>query len=213
MKFSTLTLSMAALLIATVACNKREIIPAPEVKIELENSFIGKINGSTVEFTQNVGGYAGSSEADFVINAGGDDRAVYYSTMSSSTDTRSISVGHGSIIFDANASSVPSLDVFNSFYTNAANIQPDFSNGGTAGFRVKFKDAAGREWSSNENHSYPLENAVYTNIRQESDNTGDYSSFRMDFAGYVYRSWTDGVDTYTDSLLITDAIFKGWYKR
>lgn len=213
MKFSTLTLSMATLLIATVACNKREIIPAPEVKIELENSFIGKIDGSTVEFTQNVGGYVGSSDADFVINAGGDDRAVYYSTMSSSTDSRAISVGHGSIIFNANASSVPGLDVFNSFYTNAANIQPDFSNGGTAGFRVVFTDAAGRVWSTNEDHVHPLENAVYTNIRQESDNTGDYSSFRVDFTCYAYRYWTDGTETFSDSIEITDAIFKGWYKR
>jgi len=213
MKIFNLIFLCATVFIGFVACNKREIIPAPVVKIELESSFVGKIGGSTVEFTQNVGGYAGSSAPDLIIDAGSIDKAVYNATMSSSGDSRSITVGHGSLFFDSNASSVPAKTEFNAFFTNAANIQPDFSNGGTSGFRVKFRDSAGRLWNSNEANAYPLENVIYTNIRQESDNTGDYSSFRADFACYVYRTWTDGVGTYTDSLLITDAVYKGWYKR
>jgi hypothetical protein len=213
MKQFKLTALFAVVLVGIAGCNKREIIPAPTVEIELESSFIGKIGGSTIEFTQNVGGYSGSSAPDLIIDAGAIDKAVYNATMSSNNDSRSITVGHGSLFFDSNASSVPGKAEFNAFFSNSTNLQPDFSLNGTAGFRVKFRDASGRVWASNENGSYPLENVVYTNVRQESDNTGDYSSFRVDFATYVYRNWSDGTNTYVDSLLITDAVYKGWYKR
>lgn len=216
MKYITLTVAIAALFLTTPSCNKREIIPAPEVVVELENHFFGRIANTDVEFTQNVGGYIGSSSADFIIEAAGIDKAVYYSTMSSDVTSRSITVGHGSIEYDSGTSSTPTLSLFNGFY--GVNLEPDFFTNGINGFVVKYRDASNREWVSNSNHSYVNEDVSYSNIIQESDNTGDYSKFTVNFETYVYHTFEIvdefGVITFElDSMLVTDAVYKGWYKR
>lgn len=216
MKYITITVAIAALVLTTFSCNKREIIPAPEKVVELENHFFGRIANTDVELTQNVGGYIGSSSADFIIEAAGIDKAVYYSTMSSDVSARSITVGHGSIEYDSGSSPNPTLSLFNGFY--AVFLEPDFSANGVDGFVVKYRDGNNREWVSNGLHSHPLEDVIYSNILQESDAEGDYSKFTVSFETYVYHTFEFqdefGVITYElDSMLITDAVYKGWYKR
>ena len=39
------------------ACIEHEVIPAPENTVDLNSAFIGFVNGTQVEFTQNVNGY------------------------------------------------------------------------------------------------------------------------------------------------------------
>ncbi len=209
MKIFKTTLSFVAIAMLVFACNKREIIPAPIQKADLPIHFMGKIGNSDIELTENVNGYAGSSDVDLNISAGGIDSAVYYSTFSSSTNSLSVTVGHGSIEFDNGASTTPTLSVFNNFYNNS--LTPLFSINGVNGFTVTYRDAQGKIWQSNDAHAYPTESVEYINVSQESDNTGDYSKFTVKFSTYVYRfNIVTGV---VDSLLITDAVYKGWYKR
>jgi hypothetical protein len=193
----------------TIACNKREIIPAPVQKVELESHFFGKINGTDLEFTEDVLGYTSSSTYDLQINALSLDSAVYYSTMSSPDQNRSITVGHGSIQFDANTASVPSLSQFNNFYNT--NLTPFFSNSGKNGFTIQYKDTQGRTWRSNQSGILPSESVAYSNVRQESDANGDYSKFTVAFNTYVY--YYDFILAELDSLAVTQAVYTGWYKR
>ena len=216
MNYIKMTLALGAIICTTYACNKREIIPAPTPKVDLENHFFGKFDGTDVEFTQNVNGYAGSSNADFTISASDIDKAVYYSTMSSESSSRSITIGHGSIEFDNGTSDVPTLSLFNNFWNTYK--EPLFSEDGINGFVVRYRDANGIVWKSNEDHDYPLEDVIYTNIVQESDDTGDYSNFQVNFATNLYHTFMNidqfGDTTYdTQSILLTDAVYKGWYKR
>src|SRR5690606_28296789 len=123
MKYATFTIALAALGLTIFSCNKREIIPAPEPEVDLECHFYGKFNNTDLELTQHVNGYDGSSAADFIISASGIDSAVYYSSMSSSESPQSITVGHGSIEFDASSSSKPTLALFNNFFLT--HLEPD----------------------------------------------------------------------------------------
>jgi len=216
MKNIKITLALGALICTVYSCNKREIIPAPTPVVDLENHFYGKFDGTDVEFTENVNGYTGSSNADFTISASDIDKAVYYSTMSSSSATRSITIGQGSIEFDNGSSDVPTLSLCNSFW-NTYN-EPLFSDEGLNGFVVRYRDANGNVWNSNEAHAYPLEDVIYSNIVQESDINGDYSKFTVNFATNLYHTFMIidefGDTTYdTQSILLTDAVYKGWYKR
>lgn len=209
MKYFKFTATIAALFLLVISCNKHEIIPAPIQKAELVTHFVGTIGNSEIELTENVNGYAGSSDADFNISAGGIDSAVYYSTFSSSTASIAVTVGHGSVEFDNTASSTPTLSAFNNFFNT--NLTPTFSLAGKNGFTVTYQDAQGKVWQSNEDHLLPGESVEYTNVSQESDNTGDYHKFTVTFNVYVYKY--NNATLMFDSLLITDAVYKGWYKR
>lgn len=215
MKYFVKSLAVFSLGVVVFSCNKREIIPPPEPKVELKTHFYGKINGSDLELTQNVNGYTGSSGVDLLINANTLDSAIYHSKLSSTQTLQSVSVGHGSLIFDWGASERPTLATFESFYLSGLNQQPVFSTSGLSGFTVTYTDGSGKEWRSNSNSSYPQEKAEYKSMATESDKNGDYAKFKVNFDTYVYHTYFDNVDQLyiTDSILITDAVYTGWYKR
>lgn len=213
MKYAFFIPALLAIGLSTYSCNKREIIPAPEPKVDLEVHFYGKIDGTDIELTQNVNGYTGSSDADFIITASSIDSAIYYSTMASNQSLLSITVGHGSIPYDANTSSRPSLAQFESFYTS--HLQPDVTFDGRDGFVIIYKDALGKTWKSNDLGAFPAEDVLYTVVEKESDESGDYIKFKVNFETMIYHTYYDEileVDV-TEEMLITDAVYTGWYKR
>ena len=79
-----------------------------------------------------------------------------------------------------------------------------------AGFEVKYKDANGLEWVSDEN-STNFQDVTFSNIKQEADATGEYSMFTCVFDCYVYN--TDPVTLAKDSIRIQGTELKGWFKR
>lgn len=213
MKKKVITL-IGALGLLAIGCNKHEVIPPPVPMVELESHFIGRIDGTDLEITEYVNGFEGTSDADFEINASSIDRAAYYSILSSSQTTQSVSIGHGSVFFDAGTASRPPLSQFNSFYST--NLEPQVSGDAFDGFVFKYIDAGNREWTSDAMHILPTEDVLYSNIKQESDSTGDYHKFIVTFETYVYRWYPDPLDPLVllkDSLAVTDAVYKGWYKR
>lgn len=209
MKKTTFIAAIGISSIALFSCNKHEVIPPPKPQVDLESHFFGEINGTDIELTQNVNGYSSESQVDLIISATDIDRAVYYSEMSSNQSLFSVKVGHGSILFDASTSSTPTLALFNNFYSN--NLQPDFSVAGQNGFVVSIRDNSGKTWESNEDHIYLTEDVNFSNIRQESDESGDYNKFICTFDTYVYN--TDPITLLKDSMLITNATYEGWFKR
>ena len=215
MKNALKTLTFAGLLLATYSCNKREIVPAPEPKVDKKCHFFGRINGADVELTENVNGYTGSSAIDLIVNSSTLDSAAYLSTLSSTSQSQMARVGHGSLVFDWGTSERPMLSNFQGFFSQAINLNPNFSTRGLKGFCFTYVDIAGREWKSNSNHSYLNEKALYTYTSSESDATGDYLKFQVEFDTYIYRTWMNVIDSlyYTDSMLVTDAVYTGWYKR
>jgi hypothetical protein len=215
----------ASLVIAALAsCVKHEVIPAPEPKVELVCNFTGTINGTDVEWTQNVDGFFLESSKSKIVPASGLSSAIYYSEIKSTDFLNAMRLNIGEMLWDANVTSDPTLSIFNGFLT--ANPIPTYTLGAilspanTAGFEVSYRDANGDVWLTKDTDPNTIE---FTNIVQESDKTGDYSKFVANFDCTVYHTFeiiTPSVppavgDTVwvEQSLPVANGVFKGWYKR
>jgi hypothetical protein len=213
-------LAAAILLFSFTGCVDHEIIPAPTPHVELVCNFKGLVNGTDIELTQNVQGYyLSNTQSKIILPSPAASSAVYFADIKSDQSLRSVMVGLGSINWDASASSEPTLALFNVFMT--ANTNPAYSTAGSAGFEVKYRDNNGDIWTSKPND---LGQAVtFSNIVQESDESGDYSKFTCTFTTTVYHTFMittvdpiTGAITVTpneQSLIIANGIYKGWFKR
>lgn len=191
------------------SCIDHEVIPAPEPSVDLFCQFTGTINNTNVTFTQNVTGYyLNTTKAKILLPPPSLSSAVYYSEILSASAAPSIKLGLGSVTWDASTTNEPTLTLFNNFHMNA--LTPTYSNNGTSGFEVTYKDGLGKIWVSHDN-SVNFQDVTFSSILQESDASGDYSKFTCDFNCYVYRQ--DAVTLLWDSLPIQNAKYKGWFKR
>lgn len=190
------------------SCIEHEVIPAPVPQVELDAHFIGTVAGSTVEFTENVNDYINSSSADLYISQQQvNSTAVYFSTMSSPTLLRSVSVGLGSVFWDAsNGETRPTLPEFNNFYSSPSNQLPSYKDGGQGGFVVRYTDGNGTLYTSSQS-SPNFQDVQFINVTQESGENGDFDLFTCKFNCYVYTA------SGTDSIAIQNAEYKGWFKR
>lgn len=215
-------LAAAILFLGLSGCVEHEIIPAPIPHVDLECSFKGLINGTDIELTQNVAGYyLNNTKAKIILPSPASSSAVYFADIRSDQTLKSVSIGLGSINWDASASSEPTLAMFNTFFMANANTNPVYATGGTNGFEVKYRDNNGDVWTSKPNEVG--QSVTFNNIVQASDATGDYSKFTCTFTCTVYHTFmittTDpntGAITVTpneQSLVISNGIFKGWFKR
>lgn len=199
------------------SCIEHEVIPPPVPVVDLDAHFIGEINGTQTEYTQNVLGYYNTSyKVKLIQPPGGNSTAVYYSEMMSNSNTPSIAIGLGSVNFDSGIASDPPLGSFQPFFP--LNDNPNYSNDGAAGFEVIFTDATNRQWKSSEFSTFGGADVNFTAIKLESDATGDYSKFICSFDCYVYSLNPDSLAlnppvAHIDSFLINDAVYTGWFKR
>lgn len=191
------------------SCIEHEVIPPPEVKVELDCYFDGLLNNVPLTLTENVdGNYGFSDKAQNILPAPDFSNERYYFTMTSDQSPRAITIGLGSIYWDGAIDLSPTTTQFNTFMANT--LLPPFSDGAFAGFEVRYIDVNGLEWVSHEN-STNFQDVTFTYTKQESDNSGDYSKFVCDFDCYVYKQ--DPVTLAWDSLRIQATEFKGWFKR
>jgi hypothetical protein len=205
-------LGFAAILLTGLtlgSCIEHEIIPAPEPVVDLECHFQGFVNGTDIELTQNVNGYdCNPTKEKIILPAPQYSSAIYFSEMSSAQTPVYVKVGMGSVLWDAASVSDPTLTLFNNFFLN--NLTPVYSDNGTAGFEVEYRDSQGKLWNSHQN-SVNAQNVTFTAIKQESDSNGDYSMFTCNFNCYVYNQ--DMTTLEWDSLNIQNAVYEGWFKR
>lgn len=217
-------LASTLVIAALASCVKHEVIPAPEPKVELVCNFTGTINGTDVEWTQNVDGVYLESSKSKIVPPSGLSSAVYYSEIKSSDNLNAMRLNIGQMKWDANVTSDPTLAIFNGFLT--ANPTPTYTLGAiltganTAGFEVAYRDGNGDVWVTKDTDPNTID---FTNIVQESDKTGDYSKFVANFDCTVYHTFqiitpsnppAVGDTTYVEqSLPVNNGVFKGWYKR
>ncbi len=196
------------------SCQKHEIIPAPEPKVDLVCSFQGLVGGQYIEYTQNVDGYYGMSELT-AQTGGGITNVQYHFSMLSPNVLTSVGIGCGSITWN-NATGItkPALTLFNSFFDGIHQSPSfDYSNQALNGFEVVYKGVNGSVYYSDEN-SVNVQNVTFNTLSKESDKTGDYVLFSCDFDCYVYHNYIDpNGNPAKDSLKIEQATFKGWFQR
>lgn len=202
-------LAILSTLLVFQSCIEHEVIPAPVPMVDLSCHFIGTINGTQLELTENVNNYTGKATKNLnILPAPSVSSAAYNFEMLSTTQMSSIKIVLGSVLWDASVSAAPDLSAFNTFHST--NTSPSYSTAGNSGFEVSFKDASGLVWTSKQNSVNP-QNVTFTGIIQESDTLGDYSKFTCNFNCYVYRQ--DAVTLLWDSVYIENGIFKGWFQR
>lgn len=203
--------------ISVGSCIKPEVIPAPEPMVDLEASFIGDIGGQVTEFTEFVSGYEGVSDIA-IQSSGGTSNAQYTFALMSDQSRAMVRIGLGSISWSSSLGTYrPELNLFNDFFKN--NDSPNYSNNALSGFEVVYRTHNDSIFVSRDNSVYgQIASFVPSSIIQGSDSSGDYSKFICNFNCYVYNDWVDmtlgppGVPM-TDSILIKNVTYKGWFKR
>lgn len=208
------------LFVGISSCIKHEIIPAPKPKVKLDCNFRGFINGTDTELTKNVNGYyLEADKSKFIAPGNEPSKAVYFANMRSAETLKFIRISIGSILWDADVSADPTLGLFNQFLNS--NLTPNYSIDAAAGFEVTYRDATGVVWKSKNTGA---QNVEFSNVKQESDENGDYSKFICEFSTTVYHTFEEGEPDPNNpdevltadieySLPITNAVFKGWFKR
>jgi len=68
MKLTRFAFLATLLLLISSACIEHEIIPPPVNKVDLNASFVGYVNGTQVELTQNVNNYLGFALDTQIVN-------------------------------------------------------------------------------------------------------------------------------------------------
>ena len=217
MKIISVYFSLLFVLLSASSCIEHEVIPPPTNTLDLNASFVGYVNGTQVEFTQNVLNYKGYSDNFTSIYASPLlSKMLFISEMKSPTDQRAIRMTFGSLDWDASANSTPTLTMFNDFHTNNSGINLPFQDWAslidvantTDGVQVEYTDQTGLVWISRE--SDPGQVANFTIIDQATDKTGDYSLFEVTFSCKV---WRYNVQTQLDeSLNIANGKLRGWFK-
>jgi hypothetical protein len=216
MRKSLLFFSAIGLFLTFSSCIKHEIIPAPVNTVDLNATLNSYVNGTQVEFTQNVNGYKGTAGKDVYIYASPVlSKVIYSSTISSPYSSQSLKISFGALDWDASANSDPTLTMFNDYHSSNSQTTISFKdystlvNTNSDGIQVEYTDKNGVVWKSKE--SDPNQSATFTVLKQASDNTGDYSLFEYSFSCKV---WTYDVQLQQDiSIDINNAVMRAWFKK
>ena len=194
----------------TTSCIEHEVIPPPVNTVDLNCYFVGFVNGTQVEFTQNVQGYGANVVNYEDINPSPTlSQQTYGSKIKSFYYDQAIQLKFGTLDWDASANSEPTVAMFNDYHSTNSGIPINFSDNGLAGIEIEYTDNNGVKWLSRE--SDPGQEGVFTILGQASDNTGDYSLFECDFSCKVWR--INPQTNQDESLDITNAKFTSWFKR
>lgn len=217
MKIVSIYFSILLVLSSLSSCIEHEVVPPPTNTIDLNATFVGYVNGTQLEFTQNVLNYKGYSEKYSAIYASPAlSKMLFISEMKSLTDQRSVRLSFGSLDWDASANTTPTLNMFNDFHTSKSGIDLPFRDFATLvdvsntidGIQIEYIDQEGLVWITKQ--SDPGQTAKFTVLDQASDNTGSYSLFEVTFSCKV---WRYNIQTELDeSLNISNGKLMAWFK-
>tara|TARA_R100000951_G_C2604075_1_gene169069 strand:- start:372 stop:992 length:621 start_codon:yes stop_codon:yes gene_type:complete len=201
--------TLSVLLLATVlfSCIEHEVIPPPKEEVELNSSFSATLEGSQYELIQDVNGYyCDATQAKEILPTPQLSTVTYYSAMKSDAALDFIQIGIGKLNFNADASIDPSVEQFTTFFNS--NTNPPYSFEAENGVEVIFRDGSGNVWRSYQDAGAPQDFA-FTSLVQESDEEGDYMKFVANFSLELY----DDIDNPTDTILMENAVFEGYFKK
>ena len=198
------------------SCIKHEVVPAPVNTVDLNASLNCFVNGTQVEFTQNVDGYKGSSSKDVYVYASPVlSKVIYSSIISSPYSSQSLKISFGALDWDASANADPTVTMFNNYHSSNSQVPVPFINYynlvnlNADGISVEYTDKNGILWKSNEQDLN--QSATFTVLKQASDNTGDYSLFECTFS---CKAWHYNVQLQqNDSIAINNAVYRAWFKK
>ena len=199
------------------SCIKHEVIPAPIATVDLNASFESVINGTDVEWTQNVEGYKATANTYAVYLPSPQlCRKIFQSEISSIYSEQSIKLTFGSLTWDVASNIEPTISMFNNYHSYNSDSPIVFKNYSSLstlpsmlGVEVEYIDNNGVSWISRESDINQF--AKFTILDQDSDNTGDYSLFLCEFSCKVWR--INPQTLLDESIIINNAKYTAWFKR
>lgn len=200
---------LSVILVTTVmfSCVEHEVIPPPKEEVELNSSFTTTLEGANYELIQDVNGYyCDPTQAKEILPTPQLSTVTYFSAMKSDAALDFIQIGIGKLNFNADASIDPSVEQFTTFFNS--NTNPAYSLDAEAGVEVIFRDGSGTVWRSYQDSGEP-QDFTFSSLVQESDEEGDYMKFVANFSLELY----DDLDNPTDTILMENAVFEGYFKK
>ncbi len=192
------------------SCIDHEVIPSPVNTVDLNASFVGFVNGTQVEFTQNVNGYGAIAVNAEDINPSPTlSEMTYGSKIKSIYNPQAIQVKFGAQEWDVAQNAYPTASMFNDWLNLYSNTPVPFSDQGLSGVEIQYIDNNGVSWVSRE--SDPNQSAIFEFSGSQSDNTGDYSFFKCTFTCLVWRYNTQ--TELDESINIENGIITSWFKK
>ncbi|MDX1651022.1 MAG: hypothetical protein R3277_00910 [Brumimicrobium sp.] len=189
------------------SCVEHEVIPPPKPEVDLSCSFSALLEGNQYELIQDVNGYyCNATQAKEILPTPQPSKITYYSEIKSDTQLDFVQIGIGKLAFNADNSIDPSVEQFSAFFNS--NTNPAFSAGAVAGVEIVFRDGSGNIWMTKEDSGEP-QSFTFSSLVQESDEEGDYMKFTANFSASLYDDLTQP----TDTIVIENAVFKGYFKR
>lgn len=199
--------------VVLVSCIKHEVIPAPEHIVDLTYSFSGVIDNDSVKLSaDNLDYICLPTQEKNLVSPPLLSSAIYYSNITSPLSSEGIKIGLGHISWDKSSGDDPSTSIFNTFFSSTQNTFPNYKDDCSSGFKVVYTDQNGVVYSSSET-SVNYQDVKFSNIRQDSDGTGDYSKFSCTFNCYVYYESGPTPAPGKDSLKIQMGRLKGYFKK
>lgn len=199
--------------VVLVSCIKHEVIPAPEHTVDLTYSFSGVIDNDSVKLSaDNLDYICLPTQEKNLVSPPLLSSAIYYSNITSPLSSEGIKIGLGHISWDKSSGDDPSTSIFNTFFSSTQNTFPNYKDDCSSGFKVVYTDQNGVVYSSSET-SVNYQDVKFSNIRQDSDGTGDYSKFSCTFNCYVYYESGPTPAPGKDSLKIQMGRLKGYFKK
>jgi hypothetical protein len=202
-------LAFFALCFLIISCNKAEIIPPPDDKVELTCNFKGFIGNREINFVQNVNGYTCIPDIGYNDQPGKPGERKYTASIKSGLLPHSIVVSVGNLKFQKQENE-PNISDFSSYMLD--NINFSYSKDASNGFEIRYTDELNQQWVSDPS-SKNTKSILFTATSVESDPSNDYCKFSALFSCWVYRDVTINGAIIKDSLEIKDGQFKGWFSR
>lgn len=201
---------ITAITVLLSSCIEHEVIPAPVNTVDLNAAFIGFVNGTQVEFTQNVLGYGAESlNAEDINPAPTPSHMTYGTKIKSIYQNQAIRLKFGTLDWDVSQNSYPTVSMFNDWLNTWANTPVSFSDQGLSGMEIEYIDINGVSWFSRQ--SDPGQDGTFIILGQESDNTGDYSLFECRFNCLVWR--INPQTNLDESLNIQNGKITSWFRK
>jgi hypothetical protein len=187
------------------SCVEHEVIPPPSPSVDLTCSFIADIDGTTIEYVENVDGmFCEGTIAKEILPNPQPSSAVYYSEMKSNSQNDFFQIALGKVEFQASVTPEPSLSQFEAFML--ANTQPAYATEADGGIEIVYRDNANNIWISDISNPDP-QNFEFTSFVQESDDNADYMKFEATFNCKLYN------DDLTDFITVENGVYKAFFKR
>ncbi|MGB0933209.1 MAG: hypothetical protein ACPGU5_02940 [Lishizhenia sp.] len=204
MKFRIFAVALVAIF-SLFSCIEHEVVPPPSTTVDLSSTFIADIDGTTIEYVENVNGmYAQGTLSKEILPDPDPSSAIYFSEMKSNSQSDLFKIALGKVDFQASVTQEPSLAQFEAFMLS--NTQPAFASGAEGGIEITYTDHANNVWSSDASSLEP-QNFEFTSFVQESDENADYMKFEAAFNCKLFNSDT------TDFISIENGIYKAFFKR